>query len=68
MCIRDRAKALQDCVVARNASQAKERNKSWQTYVATMWKQAPKRIYKWIQGTIVVWDLAIRGSNGFALI
>eukprot|EP00971_Amphidinium_carterae_P264311 5243162-Amphidinium_carterae.2 len=32
-----------------------------------MWKQAPKRICKLIRGTIVVWDLAIRGSNGFAL-
>eukprot|EP00971_Amphidinium_carterae_P319360 6347297-Amphidinium_carterae.2 len=61
------AKALQDWLMARNANHAKERKKSWQTYVAEMWKQAPKRIYKWIRGTVVVWDLAIRGSNGFAL-
>eukprot|EP00971_Amphidinium_carterae_P336340 6472663-Amphidinium_carterae.1 len=27
----------------------------------------PKRMYKWIHGTVVVWDLAIRGSDGFAL-
>eukprot|EP00971_Amphidinium_carterae_P299071 5941635-Amphidinium_carterae.1 len=32
-----------------------------------MWKQSPKRIYKWICGTVVVWDLAISGSDGFAL-
>eukprot|EP00971_Amphidinium_carterae_P125102 2478732-Amphidinium_carterae.1 len=49
------------------ASRAKEREKSWQTYVTEMWKQVPKRIYKWIRGTVVVWDLAIRGSNGCAL-
>eukprot|EP00971_Amphidinium_carterae_P187999 3731659-Amphidinium_carterae.1 len=43
-------KAIQDWVVARNSSRAKERKKSWQTYVTEMWKQAPKRIYKWIRG------------------
>eukprot|EP00971_Amphidinium_carterae_P242556 4815905-Amphidinium_carterae.1 len=32
-----------------------------------MWKQSPKRIYKWIRGTVVVWDLAISGTDGFAL-
>eukprot|EP00971_Amphidinium_carterae_P270283 5362885-Amphidinium_carterae.4 len=45
----------------------RNRRVSWQTYVTEMWKQAPKRIYKWIRGTVVVWDLANRGSNGFAL-
>eukprot|EP00971_Amphidinium_carterae_P204826 4064989-Amphidinium_carterae.1 len=24
-----------------------------------MWQQSPKRIYKWICGTAVAWDLAI---------
>eukprot|EP00971_Amphidinium_carterae_P326303 6456998-Amphidinium_carterae.1 len=33
-----------------------------------MWQQSPKRIYKRIRGTAVVWDLAIRGENGFALL
>eukprot|EP00971_Amphidinium_carterae_P250331 4969419-Amphidinium_carterae.1 len=31
-----------------------------------MWQQFPKRIYKWIRATAVVWDLAIRGDAGFA--
>eukprot|EP00971_Amphidinium_carterae_P039113 768757-Amphidinium_carterae.1 len=60
------AKTIQDWVLARNASRAKERKKSWQNYVTEMWKQAPKRIYKWIRGTVVVWDLVITDSESAA--
>eukprot|EP00971_Amphidinium_carterae_P168312 3335045-Amphidinium_carterae.1 len=60
-------KVLNDWATAQIASSSKERRQSWQTYVKTMWQQSPKRIYKWIGGTAVVWDLAIRGENGFAL-
>eukprot|EP00971_Amphidinium_carterae_P185957 3691467-Amphidinium_carterae.1 len=61
------SKALQDWVTARNSSRAKERKKSWQQYVTDMWKESPKRIYKWIRGNVVVWDLAISGADRFAL-
>eukprot|EP00971_Amphidinium_carterae_P128260 2540953-Amphidinium_carterae.1 len=46
------SKVIQDWVTARNSGWAKARKKSWQQYVADMWKESPKRIYKWIRGTV----------------
>eukprot|EP00971_Amphidinium_carterae_P051456 1013479-Amphidinium_carterae.3 len=31
-----------------------------------MWKNSPKKIYKWIRGTTAVLDLAVHDENGFA--
>eukprot|EP00971_Amphidinium_carterae_P311084 6182141-Amphidinium_carterae.1 len=44
-----------------------ERTASWKAYVKETWETSPKKIYKWIRGTAVVWDLAILSGNGFAL-
>eukprot|EP00971_Amphidinium_carterae_P206866 4104714-Amphidinium_carterae.1 len=39
-------------------AEAKKRRDGWNQCVKDMWKTAPNKIYKWIRGTIVVWDLA----------
>eukprot|EP00971_Amphidinium_carterae_P147522 2923579-Amphidinium_carterae.1 len=31
-----------------------------------MWKDSPQKIYKWIRGTVAVWDLAVHDEDGFA--
>eukprot|EP00971_Amphidinium_carterae_P083404 1650760-Amphidinium_carterae.2 len=44
---------------------AKKRRDGWNQYVKDMWKDSPKKIYKWIRG-IAVWDLAVHDVDGFA--
>eukprot|EP00971_Amphidinium_carterae_P330356 6463351-Amphidinium_carterae.1 len=42
---------------------AKQRREGWNQYVKDMWKIGPKKIYKWIRGTAVVWDLAVHDDD-----
>eukprot|EP00971_Amphidinium_carterae_P014447 285490-Amphidinium_carterae.1 len=44
---------------ARKTQRATKSRKAWQTYVREVWSEAPRKIYKWLRGKTLVWNLAV---------
>eukprot|EP00971_Amphidinium_carterae_P341751 6480725-Amphidinium_carterae.1 len=43
---------------ARKTQKGKDSRKSWQNFVKEAWSEAPRKIFKWLRGKTLVWNLA----------
>eukprot|EP00971_Amphidinium_carterae_P025750 508046-Amphidinium_carterae.1 len=50
---------LEGRIAARKTQKAKDSRKAWQAFVKEAWEEAPKKIYKWLRGKTLVWNLAV---------
>eukprot|EP00971_Amphidinium_carterae_P065708 1302360-Amphidinium_carterae.1 len=50
---------LEGRISARKTQKAKDSRKAWQTFVKEAWEETPRKIYKWLRGKTLVWNLAV---------
>eukprot|EP00971_Amphidinium_carterae_P022604 446042-Amphidinium_carterae.1 len=44
---------------ARKTQKGKDSRKAWQKFVKEAWSEAPRKIFKWLRGKTLVWNLAV---------
>eukprot|EP00971_Amphidinium_carterae_P164005 3251669-Amphidinium_carterae.1 len=44
---------------ARKTQKGKDSRKAWQNFVKEAWSEAPRKIFKWLRGKTLVWNLAV---------
>eukprot|EP00971_Amphidinium_carterae_P052227 1028064-Amphidinium_carterae.1 len=44
---------------ARKTQRAKDSRQAWRTHVKQAWEDAPRKIFKWLKGKTLVWNLAV---------
>eukprot|EP00971_Amphidinium_carterae_P055364 1091343-Amphidinium_carterae.1 len=50
---------LEGRISSRKTLKAKESRKAWQRFVKEAWEESPKKIFKWLKGKTLVWNLAV---------